>query len=264
MSEENHVISHADQVDMRERIHPRLKELAPGFMEAGALAAEVHEKKLWVMYANSFQDYCENELGWSRQRVYQIMSAYKTRSELPTECQTIVDTESKARALTKVPPKARAKVVREASRNGSVTAKSIEESAQRIIQPKAQKEKPQLLDKTGYPVPENLVPLFGRAPEVAEVLTRISATRGLLRRVSENKDILWSPVNFSVAMIELDKAFAEMKCALPFAVCPYCQGRSETMTHCNACKGRGVVSEFFYDHAVPTDIKGVREKSCKK
>jgi hypothetical protein len=71
-------------------------------------------------------------------------------------------------------------------------------------------------------------------------------------------------VNKSMTGAYVDQVYSELKQAVPFAICCYCQGRAETMTHCTVCKGRGVLSEHTWKTAVPEELKAVREKGIKK
>jgi hypothetical protein len=238
------------------------------FIEVGLAVAEIRQGKLYQIEYETFEEYCDKHWGWTKQRIYQIMDATEIHRSLPPKVNNLLTRESQLRPLKSVPPVQREIVVREASKaspNGHVTAKAITEAAQRVVTPKpTPTEKPQLLDATGFPVPDSVIQLFHRVEEVKEVLSRFASTRGLMRRVEETKDMLWQPVNKSTMMADLDRIYHELKTALPYAVCPYCQGREETKSHCTACKKRGVVSEFFWKTAVDPELKAVREKSCKR
>lgn len=270
----NYSVPHADELEMTRKIHPRLTQITPVVFEWGELMTEVHKRHLWLCYADSYKEYCEKHLNITRQRAYQMMSAWEIRESLPEECQIVVDTETKARALAPVPPRRRARVIQDAveASNGHPTARDIAQAAERATQPKPAPAKPAekppqkeiLLDSTGWPVPDNLEKLFNRADEVKEVLTRIASVRGLLRRVEENKDVLWQPVSKSMVMADLVRVYYELKMAIPYVVCPHCQGRDETKSHCTTCGGRGALSEHVWRNAIPEELKAVREKSCKK
>lgn len=266
----NYSVPHVDQLEMTRKIYPRLQQITPVVFEWGELMTQVHKRHLWLCYADTYQDFCENNLGITRQRAYQIMSAWDVRKALPEDCQLVVDTETKARPLASIPPPQRAAVVREAVKeapNGRPTARHIEEAVQRVTAPTPSQKPPAkeiLVDETGWPVPDNLEKLFDRIPEVREKLTNLSSLRGMLRRVKDNRDVLWRSVNLDSVMMQVDQLFADIKEAIPYAVCPYCQGRADTVTHCANCKQRGVVSKFFWEHAIPEELKAVRQKSVKK
>ena len=75
---------------------------------------EFKEEGLYLLFARSWQEFIEKEMGWSRQRGNQFLDAYKVVRELPNECKQIVVTESHARALKPVPAAERPKVVQQA------------------------------------------------------------------------------------------------------------------------------------------------------
>lgn len=69
-------------------------------------------------------------------------------------------------------------------------------------------------------------------------------------------------VNVSSTMSLLDNLYGELTQILPHAVCPYCQG--QVKSHCTVCRKTGFLPKHVWDHAVPSDLKAVREKGIKK
>ena len=51
----------------------------------------------------------------------------------------------------------------------------------------------------------------------------------------------------------LNDVVGRLRTAIPAHVCPYCKGVKPD--GCKACKGRGVVSKYFWDTAVPKEMK---------
>lgn len=251
------------------RIESEIENDEAAFLRTADNLIEIRERQLYGIMADTFEDYVRIRWGWTKQRAYQLIAARNVVDSLPAKSQPLVDSERKARALIDVPEKQRPAVVREAVKdapNGKPTARHIEEAAERVAAPAAQKPPATetLVDATGWPVPDNLEKLWDRIPEVKDKLMGLSALRGLLRRVKDNRDVLWRSVNLDSVMMQVDQVYADIKEAIPFAVCPYCQGRAETLTHCANCKQRGVVSEFLWKHAIPEELKAVRQKSVKK
>ena len=117
----------------------------------------------------------------------------------------------------------------------------------------------QILDGTGWPVPTQLIPLWQRSDEVQEMLTTLSRVKGALRTAQENKDTLFAEVNYSSALSQLDQAWADIKRARPFAVCPTCQG--QLPDQCLLCHGRGIISEHRWNTCVTREDKEFRAKS---
>jgi len=128
--------------------------------------------------------------------------------------------------------------------------------------PLPRKEEPVVVvDKTGWPIPAALIPTWERSHEVQEILTSLSRIKGALRSAQDGKDKLFVEVNFSTALAQLDQAYADIKTAIPFAVCPTCQGK--TPDNCGLCKGRGFVSEHRWSTVVSKETKELRFKVKK-
>lgn len=268
----SHVFTQVDIADFK-RIEKEIETDQASFLRVAENLIEVRDRKLYGIVADTFEDYVSNRWGWCKQRAYQLIWAKNVVDSLPAEGKLLVDSETKARALAPVPPKRRMRVIHDAievSTNGKPTAREISEAAVRDTKPEPPKPssksepKPEVYDMTGWPVPEPLHKLFDRIEEVKGYLKQLAVMRGMLRRMQENKDELWSPINFSSLLLQIDNVYAEIKLAAPYAVCPSCQGRDQTRTHCATCKGRGAISEFLWKNAIPEELKAVRQKSCKK
>jgi len=117
-----------------------------------------------------------------------------------------------------------------------------------------------ILDKTGWPISQRLIPIWNRAGEIQEGLTLFSAWKSKLKRAQADKDLLYAEINFSSALAHLEQFWTDLKTALPFAVCPTCQGK----TGCTLCKGRGFISEFKWNTVVPAETKAIRKKAQSK
>ena len=118
-----------------------------------------------------------------------------------------------------------------------------------------------VLDGTGKEIPLQLVPMWLRKEEVSKLLWDVSKVRSALRNAQDAKDVLFREVNYSSALSHLDQAYADLKTAVPFAVCPTCQG--QVADKCTLCKGRGLISEFRWNTCVTRDDKEFRFKTKK-
>jgi hypothetical protein len=114
-------------------------------------------------------------------------------------------------------------------------------------------------DKTGHPIPEKILDLWNEACGVQTLLSAISSVRGTLRKQEDGK--VFAETNMSSAMAHLDQAYTDIKTALPYAVCPTCQGKLADT--CTLCKGRGFISEHRWNTCVPREAKEMRFKSKK-
>jgi hypothetical protein len=108
-------------------------------------------------------------------------------------------------------------------------------------------------DQVGKAIPDHLIPLFDRAPEVQALLGQISSVRGALRRAKEADDALFAEVNFQAAEAALQTAYDTIKVTTPYAVCPWCHGTLSD--ECRGCGHRGVIGEFRWDTIVPREMK---------
>jgi hypothetical protein len=126
--------------------------------------------------------------------------------------------------------------------------------------PSNSKPKPRFkCDGTDLKIPENILALWESAYGKAQpIINLISGARTAIRDAQEKKDLVFREVNFSSALAALDQAYADAKTAKPYAVCPTCQG--ELPEQCTACKGRGFVSEFYWNNCASKDQKEMRAK----
>jgi hypothetical protein len=97
----------------------RLKELeaviergTKTFIEVGLALAEIRDLRLYRQTHATFEAYCAEQWGWTRQRSYQLMNAATVVKLLPAEMSTRVDNEATARELAKLEPKVREEVLR--------------------------------------------------------------------------------------------------------------------------------------------------------
>lgn len=142
-------------------------------------------------------------------------------------------------------------------RDGKIT---VHAAAEKLAEKKAA-EVP-VLDRTGLPVPHDLVALWNRGVEVQKFLTQISEMRGTLRAAQEARDELWGGLSYSGALAELGKAYTALECAKPYAVCVKCQGKLRKS--CVYCKGRGLISQYAWDTSVTREEKAMRAKVVEK
>ena len=244
------------------------------FVEVGLALAEIRDLRLYRREYSGFAEYCREKWGWNKSYAYYMIDSAEVVKSLPEKVSTIVDTESQARELAKIPAEDRAGVVQAIVDEGKpVTAKEIKRhlppppmqpnGAQGTARPTLAPPPPsQVVDATGWPIPTQLIPLWQRAGEVQEMLTVLSRIKGALRSAQDNKDLLFAEVNFSSALSQLDQAWYDIKTAKPFAVCPTCQG--QLPEKCALCKGRGLISEHRWNTCVTREDKEFRTRAKQK
>lgn len=224
-----------------------------GFIKAGLALEEIRDKKLYRAKYGTFEDYCTKKWGFGRSYGYRLIEDAKVAAEMSTVSGQI-PTAHAAHALSKVPAGQRAAVVHSAKASGAVTSGTIAKAAKPDIE----------LDCTEahYPVPKGIATtLWNRRDEIQTLLTKVSQVKSALTHAQENKDLLFSEVNFSGAIAYLDNARGNIKRAMPYAVCPTCQGK--LVEKCALCSGRGVISEILYSR-VDEETKKLRLKAMKK
>jgi hypothetical protein len=274
---------------MRIREDARLSELekviAKGkkaFVEVGLALAEIRDLRLYKREYSNFNEYCQQKWGWTKQHAYRLIDAAPIGKS-----HHVVTDEATARVLAGVDPSVRAGLIESVVEAGKpVTAAELKRhlppvpvrngtngsnatevppggtpSSTAGKMPAATPPPPpsKMVDGTGWPIPTQLIPLWQRTPEVQELLTILSRVKGALRAAQENKDKLFSEVNFSSALSQLDQAWTDVKTAKPFAVCPTCQG--QLPDQCTLCRGRGLISEHRWNTCVTSEDKAFREKA---
>lgn len=220
------------------------------FVEVGDALAQIRDNKLYRVDHNTFEDYCNEVWGWSKQHSYRLISAAPVAKSNPQ-----VTNLAAAKSLSKVPPPKRAGVVAQIVQAGKkVTAAAISKVAGK---PPVKPTK-RVLDGTGLEVPPEILGLWERMADAQELLTAISSVRGTLRKAQEEKDILFIEVDFTDDLAKLNQVFLDLQRAKPFAVCPTCSG-VETKG-CLTCKGRGFVSEFYWKYNVAQETKDITNR----
>lgn len=100
------------------------KTIAKGqqtFVEVGIALAEIRDSKLYRADYGTFEEYCKDKWGWSKQHAYNLI-----------QCAPIVESNpqitslNQARAIAKAPAESRAAILEAVASTGPVTAKSIE------------------------------------------------------------------------------------------------------------------------------------------
>lgn len=120
--------------------------------------------------------------------------------------------------------------------------------------PERKPQEPHGRDAVGRVIPDVCAEVFDRADEAKRLLAAVSEVRVALRRAVQAHDPLYAEVNASAVMADLDRAYDLLAVAVPYAVCPSCQGNAK-LTGCRLCSGRGAISRFKWDTCVPEEAK---------
>lgn len=258
--------------DRYELLKKQVKENEDAMWKWANALAEIKARKLYREDHETFEAFCEAELHWTRQHATKFLGAAVIVAQLPAPERKKVVSVNAANALKRVPPAMRPAVVNAAAKSSGgkpVTEKQVRAATPKSATPpprkaREAKSKPAAVkDGTGMVIPESLHSLWHRRTEANELVTYLSAIRGKVNRVDdqEKPDALFAEVNFGALKAALDQAFQHLCVAVPFAVCPTCQGK--VPENCGTCKGRGFVSEFFWKHCVAEEVREMRAKTIE-
>ena len=238
-------------------LHSAELKIQTDWKSAASELLEIKTKGLYRIYSDTIEGWCELRLGWKRQRLYQVIGAFKAVADIPADLADHIEDTKSGEELKRMPVADRVAVLQSLVQKGkristqalkkemaNVTANGVGD----VTAPNVHR------DLTGHPIPEARITYFYRGDRVREYLQKIADVRGMMRRVQDcTNDNLFGPVNVQEVMANLTSAYDQIKCAIPYAVCPYCQGqKSDT---CLSCKGRGFLSEFAWKTVVPQELK---------
>lgn len=247
-----------------ERIESEIEQDQTSFFRMCENLVTIRDRKLYQREYKTFASYCQLRWGWTPQWVNQQIRSAEVVRRLPEKTvETIVSktgsepNEQVARTLAKLPEEKRVEVVEHAAaKDEPLTAKSISESAKAVAAKAPEPEKER--DATGWIIPEGCLPLFHESVYINSMLNKLADVRGWARRMQDSPGAYvlkeWSP---NEALVMLDNLYGEMKRAVPYAVCPMCQGILKAS--CRCCRGMGAISQFQWDTVITADMKRMRQ-----
>ena len=240
------------------------------FIEVGNALLEIREKDLFPQ--DSFELYCQERWGWNRAHGHRLADAAEVINGLPKALASTVTTERAARELGKMSQPQQVEVLRELKASGTpVTSSSVAQNApvsNRRSSPmgdgksvdtktETQPVPAAQLDAQGFQIPEHILPLWNRAEEMgAELIRHISPIRAIIRKASEEDDVVTVEMPRQQMTEHLDMIYFHAKTAKPHAVCYVCDGKKTKIADCDYCKGRGFISE--------DRLKGISKQAQEK
>jgi hypothetical protein len=141
---------------------------------------------------------------------------------------------------------------KEAVRTGKATVKQVASS----IAQSESKNGATDVDASGRAVPAGALPFWNRRKEAAEILAQLRYAKTKIRALKP-EDIMWAEVNLGGVTSDLESAINRFRGGIPEYVCAHCEGKHPK--GCQACKGRGVVSSYFWKQCVPEEMRKHRE-----
>lgn len=244
------------EVELLEDCEQRIEDGKLAFLEVGNALIKVRDEKLYRTKFKTFQDYCKGKWGWTKQRAYQYIESTETVKALPAKSQPLVDSERAARALAEVPADQRVEVLKEAVKDGPVTAASIAEAAEEIVETeKPAKPKVHDVDKEGNVIPDLILEDWKHAEEVGKkVYALLTEVRDIVKKGLDGKrDIAFAEIA-NPTLAEIDSLRYTLSQILPHALCPSCSGK--TRKTCIRCRLRGWLSKFLYKNTTSEKERG--------
>ena len=115
------------------------------------------------------------------------------------------------------------------------------------------------IDKTGYPIPEDIQAEWLRVEAMFKQIFALvnAAELWLAKGLKHPRDIGLAEITESTLSAIVQVA-TDVKCIRPHAVCPTCQGTAKRKT-CKLCRSRGFISKYSYEHHVPGELKADRK-----
>ena len=130
-------------------------------------------------------------------------------------------------------------------KDGRVTAAKAKAPA--VVDAEIVESKYQDDTKAKTEIPDKALPYWKRKQEAIEFVSAISKLKHRLSEAQNNKDLMFTEVNFNALQADLSNAENSLSVIVPYAVCWGCQGK--LVESCRVCRGRGVTSKFMYQSA---------------
>lgn len=108
-----------------------------GYVEAGEALRTIRDARLYRETHGTFEDYCRERWGWTRDRAYQLIGGAEASRQLSALGAPAPANEAQARELVGLPAEDAAHIMRTAAETGqTITARIIRETRIQITQPK--------------------------------------------------------------------------------------------------------------------------------
>lgn len=279
----------------RERFDSLKKTVSDGMAICLIVGAALREIKVQQYYLadghETFEAFVNSEWGWTKRYANQLVADADAIQSLPESMQKMITSHRAAAELARIPEVLRVEVVKVASQDGGpISAAKLRASAP-PIPPRASQSPPQATsappgrpapqnapegqpqrgksgpkpeiarDMTGIAIPPESIDLWRRQEDAISLVTYIGGVISRLEDYQDDKHPLFVEVDFIDDLAKLKSVRKDLQRAIPFAVCPECNGVQPK--GCRVCKGRGIISRFLWETVVPEEIRNLRSKPKK-
>jgi hypothetical protein len=228
------------------------------FVKVGAALEKIRDKRLYRAKYDTFEEYCQERWGFGRRYANLMIQSGVAVKSLPKDLGTIVPNLEAGKALAKVPVENRAEVVQTIKKsNKPATAVAITQTAAEVAKPRAEKPVAKVLEKDeiGYDIPEGIMLIWNRRDEVKELQKAISKVKCHVENALAKNDALFAELDVLFTS-EVKSIYTKISMALPYCVCPQCNGRD--FKNCVLCKGRGFISKYKWENAIDDKTRNFR------
>ena len=179
---------------------------------------EIYQNQYWKMDFGSFEQFCKERLGYSKQYVYRCINAAKM-----VEAGVPVENPNQSLALEGLD-------VSEAKEVWDRAEEAAEESGKKVtggLLKKARQEKEVVDRAVGGAINVDML-----SEPFNEVVSLLRQGKELLQTLSNTPDGKW--IQYQPLAIKIRDVAEAIKFAMPHAVCPHCNGNG-----CSHCHGLG-------------------------
>ena len=143
-------------------------------------------------------------------------------------------------------------------KDGKITVHAAEKKVDAKTASKAP-EAAEVLDMTGWPIPEGLHEVWSHRGEIDALSREVAAIETKMIAFQKDKPKHWIGLNANQAVGLCQQLHMVIGEARLHAVCTTCAGRNHAK--CAHCRGKGILSKFLWDSTVPAEIKAMRQKA---
>ena len=241
-----------------------VKTRAQAVWEFAEALYEIQQSKLYKDEYESFQQFLLAEVDYSKQRAYQLIAAFRFREQQKdiTDNGGVALVPETVNAATRM----QTEQFREAAAppapedNGQASSapaappppKPVENDTAPVDVEVVENS---VSDRMGFPLPKEITEAFNRWHITQRLVKKLAEVKVYIAQAKETGDPLFAHLS-NGWLNNMENVIYELKSTMPYAVCPYCQGRNPVQ--CTNCNHTGWVGKFFYEHAVTTEIREMR------
>ena len=210
----------ATQVEVLDRVEYLVDRIHKCEQEKLIYMLEIYQHQYWKNDFNSFEQFCKERLGYSKQYVYRCINAAKM-----VEAGVPVENPNQSLALEGLDVEEAKEVWDRAEEAASESGKKVTASSLK----RARQEKDVIDRATGDAEPMNIEDL---AEPFTEVVSMLRQAKELMHSISNTPDGVW--MNYQPLAVKLRDVAEGIKFAMPHMICPKCGGKG-----CESCRGLG-------------------------